>query len=193
MGVLGALFGGTSLALRGGGNKPAQAPPINASSSDEADFIKYLLRNLVLFALVADAATGNLWRKQRRKRSQRRNTRSCRTSSDEHGDLIPGITSTTIDRTDTRQLCSPKLQMCFGNARHFAEYKSIHTPVHQELSYTFWNSIGPTSRTRNDPSRDSKKRFRKRLACPLPRHISELPCLEFPESSCRDSTLLGLH
>ncbi|KAJ4425125.1 hypothetical protein N0V82_000180 [Gnomoniopsis sp. IMI 355080] len=40
MGVLGALFGGSALALRGGGNKPAQAPPINASSSDEADFIK---------------------------------------------------------------------------------------------------------------------------------------------------------
>ncbi|CAN8102891.1 unnamed protein product [Discula destructiva] len=41
MGVLGALFGGTTLALRGGGNKPAtQAPPINAASSDEADFIK---------------------------------------------------------------------------------------------------------------------------------------------------------
>lgn len=41
MGVLGALFGGTALAL-GGGNKAAtQTPPINASSSDEADFIKY--------------------------------------------------------------------------------------------------------------------------------------------------------
>lgn len=29
------------MALRGGGNKPAAAPPINAGSSDEADFIKY--------------------------------------------------------------------------------------------------------------------------------------------------------
>ncbi|KAF3767640.1 hypothetical protein M406DRAFT_355645 [Cryphonectria parasitica EP155] len=40
MGVLGALFGGTTLALRGGGKKTTQTPPINAASSDEADFIK---------------------------------------------------------------------------------------------------------------------------------------------------------
>ncbi len=40
MGVLGALFGGSYLAV-GGSKKPAtQAPPINASSSDEADFIQ---------------------------------------------------------------------------------------------------------------------------------------------------------
>ncbi|KUI68123.1 hypothetical protein VM1G_03838 [Cytospora mali] len=41
MGVLAALFGGSSLALGGGSKKATQAPPINASSPDEADFIKY--------------------------------------------------------------------------------------------------------------------------------------------------------
>lgn len=40
MGVLGALFGGTYLSLSGGSKKVAATPPINASSSDEADFIK---------------------------------------------------------------------------------------------------------------------------------------------------------
>lgn len=136
MGVLGALFGGTTLALRGGGNKTTQAPPINASSSDEADFIKYLLRNPIILALVADAITGSSWRKQRRKRSQRRNTRRCRTRSDRHGDLIPGIASITIDRTDTRQLKSFKPQICFDDARQFAEYNPIHRPTHQMRSYT---------------------------------------------------------
>jgi hypothetical protein len=41
MGVLGALFGGTYLAVRGSNKKPVQTPPINASSPDEADFIQY--------------------------------------------------------------------------------------------------------------------------------------------------------
>lgn len=40
MGVLGSLFGGVYLAS-GGSSKTPAAPPINASSSDEADFIKY--------------------------------------------------------------------------------------------------------------------------------------------------------
>jgi len=40
MGVLGALFGGTYLAVSGGSKKPVQTPPINASSPDEADFIQ---------------------------------------------------------------------------------------------------------------------------------------------------------
>ncbi|KAI2618768.1 hypothetical protein GGR54DRAFT_640309 [Hypoxylon sp. NC1633] len=44
MGVLGAMFGGTWLSLRGGNKKPAQTPPINASSSDEADFIQNFLK-----------------------------------------------------------------------------------------------------------------------------------------------------
>ncbi|KAI1143101.1 hypothetical protein F5Y05DRAFT_408556 [Hypoxylon sp. FL0543] len=44
MGVLGALFGGTYLSLGGGSKKPAQAPPINASSPDEADFIQNFLK-----------------------------------------------------------------------------------------------------------------------------------------------------
>jgi hypothetical protein len=45
MGVLGSLFGGTYLAVRGGNKKPTQTPPINASSPDEADFIQYATRN----------------------------------------------------------------------------------------------------------------------------------------------------
>ncbi|KAH6856045.1 hypothetical protein B0I37DRAFT_67219 [Chaetomium sp. MPI-CAGE-AT-0009] len=39
MGVLGTLFAGSYAALGGSKPKPA-TPPINASSSDEADFIK---------------------------------------------------------------------------------------------------------------------------------------------------------
>ncbi|KAI0147613.1 hypothetical protein GGR57DRAFT_476149 [Xylariaceae sp. FL1272] len=45
MGVLGALFGGSYLALSGGSKKTAtQTPPINASSPDEADFIQNFLK-----------------------------------------------------------------------------------------------------------------------------------------------------
>ncbi|KAI0397784.1 hypothetical protein F5Y17DRAFT_291726 [Xylariaceae sp. FL0594] len=45
MGVLGALFGGTYLAASGGSSKkPAQTPPINASSPSEADFIQNFLK-----------------------------------------------------------------------------------------------------------------------------------------------------
>ncbi|KAH6659405.1 hypothetical protein BKA67DRAFT_652636 [Truncatella angustata] len=46
MGVLSALFGGTYLAVGGGGSKASavtKAPPINASSSDEENFIKNFL------------------------------------------------------------------------------------------------------------------------------------------------------
>jgi hypothetical protein len=46
MGVLGALFSGTYLALSGGSKKSTQIPPINASSPDEADFIQYATRNV---------------------------------------------------------------------------------------------------------------------------------------------------
>ncbi|KAJ9136518.1 hypothetical protein NKR23_g9883 [Pleurostoma richardsiae] len=43
MATLAALFGGTKLAL-GGSKKPVNnTPPINASSPDEADFIKKFL------------------------------------------------------------------------------------------------------------------------------------------------------
>lgn len=45
MGVLGALFSGSYLALSGGSKKANQIPPINASSPDEADFIQYAPRN----------------------------------------------------------------------------------------------------------------------------------------------------
>ncbi|KAI1176813.1 hypothetical protein F4777DRAFT_577719 [Nemania sp. FL0916] len=44
MGVLGALFGGSYLAMSGGSKKPASAPPINASSPDEEDFIQKFLK-----------------------------------------------------------------------------------------------------------------------------------------------------
>ncbi|TPX14124.1 uncharacterized protein E0L32_000518 [Thyridium curvatum] len=39
MGVLASLFGATYASV-GGSKKTVQTPPINASSSDEADFIK---------------------------------------------------------------------------------------------------------------------------------------------------------
>lgn len=39
--TLGTIFGTSYLAVARGGKKPAQTPPINASSPDEADFIKY--------------------------------------------------------------------------------------------------------------------------------------------------------
>ncbi|KAG7287328.1 hypothetical protein NEMBOFW57_006837 [Staphylotrichum longicolle] len=39
MGVLGSLFGGVYAAV-GGGSKAPATPPINASTPDEADFIK---------------------------------------------------------------------------------------------------------------------------------------------------------
>jgi len=40
MGVLGSLFGGVYAAVGGGGSKTPATPPINASTPDEADFIK---------------------------------------------------------------------------------------------------------------------------------------------------------
>ena len=41
MGVLGALFGGTYISLSGPSKKnQPTSPPINASSSDEEDFVK---------------------------------------------------------------------------------------------------------------------------------------------------------
>ncbi|KAL2153656.1 hypothetical protein VTH82DRAFT_4811 [Thermothelomyces myriococcoides] len=40
MGVLGTLFAGSFAAMGGGSKSQPAAPPINASSSDEADFIK---------------------------------------------------------------------------------------------------------------------------------------------------------
>ncbi|KAF2091363.1 hypothetical protein K490DRAFT_60806 [Saccharata proteae CBS 121410] len=46
MGVLGAVFGGTYLGLRGSGKKAAnQTPAINASSKDEENFIKEFLES----------------------------------------------------------------------------------------------------------------------------------------------------
>ncbi|PSS02191.1 hypothetical protein BD289DRAFT_479082 [Coniella lustricola] len=40
MGVLTAIFAVPTLAMRGGSKAAVQTPPINAASSDEADFIK---------------------------------------------------------------------------------------------------------------------------------------------------------
>jgi F-type H+-transporting ATPase subunit k len=52
MGVLGLMFGGTYVATRGGSKKPANnTPPINASSPDEENFIKYDLAELTLASL----------------------------------------------------------------------------------------------------------------------------------------------
>ncbi|KAI5922564.1 hypothetical protein F4810DRAFT_673038 [Camillea tinctor] len=44
MGVLAALIGGSYAGLSGGSKKPTQTPPINASSSEEADFIQNFLK-----------------------------------------------------------------------------------------------------------------------------------------------------
>jgi ATP synthase subunit K len=41
MATLGASFGGSYMAMRGGDKKTAQGPPINASSKDEEAFIQY--------------------------------------------------------------------------------------------------------------------------------------------------------
>ncbi|KAJ0118106.1 hypothetical protein N8I77_000569 [Diaporthe amygdali] len=43
MGVLAALFGGSKLALGGGSKATVKTPPINASSNEEADFIKQFM------------------------------------------------------------------------------------------------------------------------------------------------------
>ncbi|OHF00530.1 hypothetical protein CORC01_04280 [Colletotrichum orchidophilum] len=43
MGVLAALFGGAAYGTSGSKPKATAIPPINASSSDEADFIKKFL------------------------------------------------------------------------------------------------------------------------------------------------------
>ncbi|KAK7439480.1 hypothetical protein Landi51_11150 [Colletotrichum acutatum] len=43
MGVLATLFGGASYGLSGSKPKATATPPINASSSDEADFIKCVI------------------------------------------------------------------------------------------------------------------------------------------------------
>ncbi|KAI2614708.1 uncharacterized protein GGS25DRAFT_472783 [Hypoxylon fragiforme] len=44
MGVLSAIFGGAYLGLKGPSKKTTQAPPINASSPDESDFIQNFLK-----------------------------------------------------------------------------------------------------------------------------------------------------
>lgn len=77
MGVLGALFGGIYVGVSGGSSKtPAATPPINASSSDEADFIKYafFFQPCIKERGHADTRTGNSWRTTSRTR-RRRNTK----------------------------------------------------------------------------------------------------------------------
>ncbi|KAI1656780.1 hypothetical protein F4813DRAFT_363300 [Daldinia decipiens] len=44
MGVLATLFTGSYIGFGGGSKKATQAPPINASSPDEADFIQNFLK-----------------------------------------------------------------------------------------------------------------------------------------------------
>ncbi|KAI1432234.1 hypothetical protein GGR50DRAFT_697261 [Xylaria sp. CBS 124048] len=44
IGTLAALFGGSYLGFSGGSKKPAQTPPINASTPAEADFIQNFLK-----------------------------------------------------------------------------------------------------------------------------------------------------
>jgi F-type H+-transporting ATPase subunit k len=44
MATLGAVFGGSWLATRGGNTDKQQGPPINASSKEEEQFIQYVCR-----------------------------------------------------------------------------------------------------------------------------------------------------
>ncbi|PYH79520.1 hypothetical protein BO82DRAFT_356300 [Aspergillus uvarum CBS 121591] len=46
MGVLGALFGGVKLAMGGGSQPKPAAPPIQASSKDEEEFITDFLKQV---------------------------------------------------------------------------------------------------------------------------------------------------
>ncbi|ERF69227.1 hypothetical protein EPUS_01184 [Endocarpon pusillum Z07020] len=46
MATLGAMFGSSYLAMRGGEKKTAQGPPINASSKDEETFIQDFLKSV---------------------------------------------------------------------------------------------------------------------------------------------------
>ena len=49
MGVLGALFGGSYIGLSGGSKKTQPTtPPINASSSDEENFVKCVVYRIGL-------------------------------------------------------------------------------------------------------------------------------------------------
>lgn len=98
------MAGGTTLALSGGGKKTAtQAPPINAASSDEADFIKCADSNPEWLSPAADPHLGSSWRKPRRKR-RRRSTRRCRGHGCRREASIPGVNSTTIDRGEYRAI-----------------------------------------------------------------------------------------
>ncbi|ROW02093.1 hypothetical protein VSDG_02498 [Cytospora chrysosperma] len=103
MGVLAALFGGTSMAIGGGSKKATQTPPLNAASPDEADFIKYIHPGPALVTesrniwVNADIMAGNSWMRQRRavrKRSIRRHwTPRTRTWNEDHEEVItPGST-----------------------------------------------------------------------------------------------------
>lgn len=85
--------------------------------------------NPIIDAPVADNIAENSWRKQRRKRSRKRNTDWCRTRSDGHKDSIPGITIITLDRTNFRQLktCQPchcQLILKESSAKHIYARKT---------------------------------------------------------------------
>lgn len=105
MGVLATIFGGSAVALRGGNTAAPKAPPLNASSSDEADFIKYFEPCPTLESLDQRMLTplaGSLWRRLRQRRSLRLSTRMCCAHID--GSAFAGFDCTTIDRTDTRSM-----------------------------------------------------------------------------------------
>lgn len=104
MGVLATLFGGSAFALRGGNKQAVKAPPLNASSSDEADFIKYFDRlPHEIERRTADVLVGSSWRRRRRRRTNRRpNTRRPWGRHDRSSSF--GVDCTTIDWTDTRSI-----------------------------------------------------------------------------------------
>jgi hypothetical protein len=94
MGVLATLFGSTYLAARGPSKQQTATPPINASSSDEEDFIKcdpYALRGDPVYMSKIQQLTsvvGSSWTRQTR----RRRRRSTRVGSDDVISPKDGIT-----------------------------------------------------------------------------------------------------
>lgn len=70
--TLTTLFGGAYLMV-GGKKAPAPTPPINASSTDELDFIKYGFPLRQADRDTTNNTTGSLWRVQMRTRRRRSN------------------------------------------------------------------------------------------------------------------------
>lgn len=80
--TLGTFFGGIALSM-GGGKKTPQAPPINAGSKDEENFVKYVSLHLpqsgrraaAMDPVLTYGVTESSWNRQMRMRRRRRNTR----------------------------------------------------------------------------------------------------------------------